>query len=153
MKKEYISRSLEETEILASHLAHRLQAGAVITLEGNLGTGKTAFTKALAKSLEIEETVTSPTFTIIKEYKGRIALYHIDAYRLEDADEDIGLDEYLAGDGVTVIEWAQFINEFLPRELLNIEIEYIDDESRKFTLQARGDYYKNILRKIFQEDF
>lgn len=153
MEKEYISNSIEETEVLANHLGKHLKAGTVITLEGNLGTGKTAFTKALAKSLQIKEAVTSPTFTIIKEYKGRLPLYHIDAYRLENSEEDLGLDEYIAGDGVTVIEWAQFIQEFLPDQLLNIEIDYLDQESRKFTLIAKGEYYKGVLSQVFKNDF
>src|SRR5699024_5529025 len=97
--------SLSETQALAHRLALLVSSGDVITLEGQLGVGKTTFTKALAEGLGIKDHITSPTFTIIKEYEGVIPLYHMDAYRLEDSEEDIGFDEYFYGDGVTVIEW------------------------------------------------
>src|SRR5699024_2229730 len=150
-KQEYISASLEETDLLAKKLAEHLEVGSVITLEGNLGTGKTAFTKSLAKALEIEEPITSPTFTIIKEYEGTLPLYHMDTYRLEGSDEDIGFDEYINGDGITVIEWAQFIEDFLPEELLNIHIEYLDESSRNFILNPKGSYYENLVRQLLQD--
>src|SRR5690625_3237274 len=112
MKVEIVTKSELETMTLGEQIAERLEQGDVITLEGELGTGKTTFVKGIAKGLNIERTVTSPTFTIIKEYEGRLPLYHMDAYRLEDAEEDIGFDEYIYGSGVTIIEWAQFIDEF-----------------------------------------
>lgn len=149
--KQFISTSLKQTEFLAYHLAKLLGGGDVITLEGDLGTGKTAFTKGLAKALGIEEPVTSPTFTIIKEYEASIPLYHIDAYRLEFSDEDIGLDEYINENGITVIEWAQFIEQYLPEELLNIKIDYIDETSRSFTFTAKGKYYEDIITRLFKE--
>src|SRR5690625_2105370 len=88
--KKYIAHSLEQTYSFASQLAKQLEQGSVITLEGELGTGKTAFTKGIAQGLDIKEPITSPTFTIIKEYQGTLPLYHMDAYRLEHSEEDIG---------------------------------------------------------------
>src|SRR5690606_13219720 len=117
-KITFISEEEAHTEAIASSLADIVQAGDVITLTGELGVGKTHFTKGLAKGLGIIERVTSPTFTIVKEYEGRLPLYHLDVYRLEHSDEDIGFDEYFYGDGVAVIEWAQFIEAFLPEEYL-----------------------------------
>ena len=88
----------------------------MITLDGDLGAGKTTFTKGIAEGLGVKRTVNSPTFTIIKEYEGEsFPFYHMDVYRLENSDEDIGFDEYFNSDGVTVVEWATFIEEFLPQ--------------------------------------
>ena len=112
----------EETLQFAVSLAQRLLGGDVIALEGDLGAGKTAFTKGLAKGLGVTRTVNSPTFTIIKEYQGRLPLYHMDVYRVSESEEDLGFDEYFDGDGVTVIEWAHLIKEQLPEEILVIHI-------------------------------
>jgi tRNA threonylcarbamoyladenosine biosynthesis protein TsaE len=125
--------SVNETQLIAyaKGLAEDLQAGAVIALIGNLGTGKTTFTKALAEGLGVSEPVQSPTFTIIKEYKsGRLPLYHFDVYRLnsEEELEDLGIDEYLFGDGVSVIEWADKVPGIFPEGTLVIELEYGDGE-------------------------
>src|SRR5690606_9817404 len=98
--------------------------------------------------LQIDRTVTSPTFTIVKQYEGALPLYHIDAYRLEHSDEDIGFDEYFYGDGISVIEWAKFIEEFLPEERLHINIERIDQNGRILTFQAKGSHYRNIVEKL-----
>src|SRR5690606_22621171 len=110
-----------------------LKPGNVLTLEGDLGAGKTTFTKGLAKGLNIKRAVTSPTFTIMKQYEGTVPLYHIDAYRLEHSEEDIGFEEYMYGDGITVIEWATFIEDYLPNERLMITIQYVDEQTRKLT--------------------
>ncbi len=120
---EVIVYSEEDTLNLANHLATLLKPRDVITLEGDLGAGKTTFTKGLAKGLGIKRTVNSPTFTIIKEYtNGRLPLYHMDVYRLSDSMEDLGFDEYFHGSGVTVIEWAHIIKDQLPEHLLAIAI-------------------------------
>jgi tRNA threonylcarbamoyladenosine biosynthesis protein TsaE len=115
----------------AKTLAATLQPGAVIALIGDLGTGKTTFTKALAEGLGIGEPVQSPTFTIIKEYQsGRLPLYHFDVYRIDSAEEldDLGIDEYLFGRGVCVIEWADKVPGIFPEGTLVIELAYTDDE-------------------------
>lgn len=144
----FTSNSEEETKTFAKQLASYMSAGDVITLSGNLGAGKTTFTKGFAKGLGIKRAVSSPTFTIIKEYKGKLPLYHMDVYRLEHSEEDIGFDEYFYGDGVTVVEWAAFIKEFLPKDRLNIEINYIDETSREIKLTAKGIHFNNILDQL-----
>lgn len=145
---EYVSSSSEETKQLANKLANFLQPGSVITLEGDLGAGKTTFTQGLAKGLDIESVVSSPTFTIVKEYQGRLPLYHMDAYRLEFSDEDIGFLEYFEGDGISVVEWAQFIEDYLPEERLIITIEFLDEQSRKLTFKSIGTEYENIIKQL-----
>lgn len=147
-KITFISEEEAHTEAIASSLADIVQAGDVITLTGELGVGKTHFTKGLAKGLGITERVTSPTFTIVKEYEGRLPLYHLDVYRLEHSDEDIGFDEYFYGDGVAVIEWAQFIGAFLPEEYLSITIERTGDTAREITVEAVGKKYEPYIEKL-----
>ena len=109
--------SLEQTQDIAYKIGKWVSNGMILTLEGDLGAGKTTFTKGLAKGLGINRNVNSPTFNIIKEYQGRIPLYHMDVYRLESGGDDIGLDDYLFGDGVCVIEWASRIEDLLPMEI------------------------------------
>jgi tRNA threonylcarbamoyladenosine biosynthesis protein TsaE len=145
---EIISPSPKETMDFAAKLAEKLQQKDVITLEGDLGAGKTTFTKGLAKGLGIERNVNSPTFTIIKEYKGRLPLYHMDVYRLEDTFEDLGFDEYFDGDGVTVVEWAHLIQEQLPPELLNIHIYHHSESERKIVLEPIGKRYEELCKEI-----
>lgn len=133
---KYISHSLEDTAFLAKKIADNLKGGAVILLNGELGAGKTAFTKCLAQCLGIEEVVTSPTFTFMKEYKGRLTLYHFDMYRVIDADElyELGLNEYLFMNGVCVIEWNKFGD--LP-EHIRIDISTLDNgNDRVFVIKG-----------------
>ncbi|MBU5466940.1 tRNA (adenosine(37)-N6)-threonylcarbamoyltransferase complex ATPase subunit type 1 TsaE [Virgibacillus sp. MSJ-26] len=137
-----------ETNTLAKRLALLLKAGDVITLEGDLGAGKTTFTKGLAQGLGIKRTVSSPTFTIVKEYSGELPLYHMDVYRLENSDEDIGFDEYFHGNGITVIEWAQFIEEYLPKNFLNINITYVDEHTRAFEFMSVGSHYADVINEL-----
>lgn len=137
-----------ETKRLAERMALLLRAGDVITLEGDLGAGKTTFTKGLAGGLGIKRTVSSPTFTIVKEYSGELPLYHMDVYRLENSDEDIGFDEYFHGDGVTVIEWAHFIEDYLPQDLINIVITYVDESTRSFEFSWTGNHYGDIIQEL-----
>ncbi|MCD7854833.1 MAG: tRNA (adenosine(37)-N6)-threonylcarbamoyltransferase complex ATPase subunit type 1 TsaE [Clostridiales bacterium] len=125
MNKTYITKSPEETEKLGEKLAKSAKAGDIFCLSGDLGTGKTAFAKGFAKGLEITEHITSPTFTIINEYSGRLKLYHFDVYRLEDEEElyGIGADEYFYGEGVCLIEWAELVKEAIPESAVWINIE------------------------------
>lgn len=146
--KEIITDTVEATQKVAYRLAERLGAGDVVTLDGELGTGKTSFTKGLAKGLGIIRNVNSPTFTIVKEYQGNLPLYHMDVYRLEDSDEDIGFSEYFNGEGISVVEWAKFIEEYLPEERLEINIAYMDEHLRKLKFKAYGDHYINILKEL-----
>lgn len=146
------TNSEEETLLLAQNLAKLLKPGDVITLNGDLGSGKTTFTKGLAVGLGIEQMITSPTFTIIKEYDGELPLYHMDAYRLEHSEEDIGFTEYFYGDGISVVEWSQFIEDFLPEERLNIVIEYVSDNVRRLMFQPVGNHYRNITSQLLANE-
>ena len=121
---KYISQSYEETLAIARSFAETLKAGDTVCLYGGLGAGKTAFVQGLAEGLDIGEPVTSPTFTIVNEYYGRLPLYHFDVYRIADPDEmyEIGYDEYVYGDGVSVIEWSELIDEILPEKRYNVTI-------------------------------
>lgn len=141
-------QSLEETQRLAKHLAELVEAQYTITLEGDLGAGKTTFTQAFAKGLGVKRTVNSPTFTIMKQYEGRLPLNHLDVYRLADSDEDLGWDEIFYGDAVTVVEWAHLIEEDLPEERLAIEITRIDDNARKFVLKPMGAKYVQLCEEL-----
>ncbi|RDW20036.1 tRNA (adenosine(37)-N6)-threonylcarbamoyltransferase complex ATPase subunit type 1 TsaE [Oceanobacillus arenosus] len=147
-KHQIKAETVEETTALGEKLAKLLQAGDVVTLEGELGAGKTTFTKGLAKGLGVERTVSSPTFTIVKEYLGRLPFYHIDAYRLENSEEDIGLEEYFHGSGVTVIEWAKFIEEFLPEDRLNIRINYIGENQRELELTSTSEHFEMVINEL-----
>lgn len=138
------TESMEETIRLGERLAVLLKAGDVITLEGELGAGKTTFTKGIANGLGVKETLSSPTFTIIKEYIGDLPLYHMDAYRLEHSEEDLGFEEYFNGAGITVVEWAQFIDEFLPNDRLDVKIEYLNEHKRIFTFSPSGLHFELV---------
>jgi tRNA threonylcarbamoyladenosine biosynthesis protein TsaE len=120
-------RNEEETRAFGHQLADRLEPGSVVALIGDLGTGKTTLSKYIAEGLGITEVVTSPTFTIVQEYQsGRLPLYHFDVYRIGDISEmeELGYEEYFFGDGVSLVEWADIIQELLPEEARIIRIEY-----------------------------
>ncbi|MGM0754458.1 MAG: tRNA (adenosine(37)-N6)-threonylcarbamoyltransferase complex ATPase subunit type 1 TsaE [Bacillota bacterium] len=145
---ELITTSPEETGAFAEKLATYLRPGDVLTLEGDLGAGKTTFTKGLAKGLGISKTVNSPTFTIIKEYRGRLPLYHMDVYRLDDSFEDLGFDEYFEGEGVTVVEWAHLIQDQLPKALLGLSIFREGDSERRIVLKPNGERYRELCKEV-----
>ena len=122
----YETNSEKETFELGKNLGEQAKAGQIFCLNGDLGVGKTVFTQGFAKGLGIEENVNSPTFTIIQVYEeGRIPLYHFDVYRIGDPEEmyEIGYEEYFFGEGVCVIEWSKLIEELIPEEAINIEID------------------------------
>jgi len=137
---------------IASKLANYLRPGNIVALEGELGAGKTSFTQGLAQGLGVTQIVNSPTFTIIKEYQGRLPLYHMDAYRLDNSIEDLGFDEYFYGEGITVIEWASIIEEFLPSEYLKIVIDKLEDEKRVITFQPIGKEYIEVCEEFFHNE-
>lgn len=123
---QYFTNSAEETFELAKKLGMSAKASEVYTLVGDLGVGKTVFTQGFAEGLGIEEPVDSPTFTIIKEYdEGRIPLYHFDVYRIGDVSEmdELGYEDYFYGDGVTLVEWANLIEEIIPEDAIHVEIK------------------------------
>ena len=134
-KQEVINiKNEEETKAFGKKLAETLTGGTVVALTGDLGTGKTTLTKAIAEGLGISDTITSPTFTIVKEYRGgRLPPYHFDVYRVSDEDElfELGYEEYFYGDGVSVVEWADLIEELIPEDAVRILIEYGQAEGER----------------------
>ncbi|MEC0282590.1 tRNA (adenosine(37)-N6)-threonylcarbamoyltransferase complex ATPase subunit type 1 TsaE [Terribacillus saccharophilus] len=139
--------TIEDTNSFGRKLAELLQAGDIITMEGDLGAGKTTLTKAIGAGLGVKRTINSPTFTIIKEYEGRLPLYHMDVYRLENSDEDIGFEEYFSGEGVSIVEWAQFIEDFLPKERLELTLKH-NGEARTISLQPIGERYEKLCKEL-----
>lgn len=146
---EFIIQKLEDTLKLGKEIGLRANPGDIICLNGNLGTGKTHLTKGIAQGLGITENITSPTFTIVNEYSGRLTLYHFDVYRVNDPDEieSIGFDEYIFGSGVSVIEWSDYIKSLIPDEYMDIEISKapeLGEDYRKITITYRGERYDYI---------
>lgn len=147
---EFKVNSIEETTKLGYELGKLLNSGDIVCLTGDLGTGKTHITKGIANGLNINDTITSPTFTIVNEYdSGRLKLNHFDVYRVSDPDEiyAIGFDDYIFSDAVSIIEWANYIEDILPEEYLHIHIskDLSNGENfRKITVNAYGDKYKYI---------
>ncbi|MEI6132024.1 MAG: tRNA (adenosine(37)-N6)-threonylcarbamoyltransferase complex ATPase subunit type 1 TsaE [Bacillota bacterium] len=131
------SKSIEDTFLAGQELSKELIIGDVVTLNGDLGSGKTVFAKGIASGLGVNDLVTSPTFTIINEYQGRIPLFHFDVYRIQNPaeTEEIGLVDYLYGDGVCVIEWSDLIKEQIPNQAIDIRIYITDDNSRKIEIR------------------
>lgn len=140
-----------ETQQLAERLAAYLQPGFVITLEGDLGAGKTTFTQGLARGLGITQVVNSPTFTIIKEYNGRLPLYHMDVYRVGDDVDSLGLDEYFFGDGVCVVEWASLIEDVLPEERLELFITVAGEQNRVCRMTPKGKRYEALCEELGED--
>lgn len=128
-----ISHSPEETSQIGRQIAVQLRAGDVLALAGDLGAGKTQFVKGVADGMGVESEVTSPTFTLIHEYPGRLPLYHVDLYRLESEEEvlRIGIDDYMEGDGVTVIEWADKFGALMPRGVRWIHFRALEGNERE----------------------
>ena len=121
----------------------------VICLDGELGSGKTVFTKGIANALGIEESITSPTFTIIKEYiTGEMPLYHMDVYRLDGNTEGIGIEEYFNKKGIVVIEWSKTIKDILPDERLEIKFKIVDDNKRVLVITPYGQKYEELCEAV-----
>ncbi len=138
-----ITRNTKETIALGEKLGGLLNKGDVIALKGDLAGGKTTFTKGIGQALDIKEVINSPTFTILKIYKGKQTLYHIDAYRLENNEYDLGIDEY-EDEGIMVIEWPEYYKKYLPKEYLEIVFTYLNDEERQIDFIAHGPKYEKI---------
>lgn len=146
-KLDIKTSSPEQTKLLGEKLAALLMAGDLICLNGDLGAGKTAFSQGVAKGLGIGSTVTSPTFTLINEYEGRLPLYHFDVYRLSGPEdmEDLGYEDYFYGQGVCLVEWADKVKEVLPRERLNINL------SRGSNVESvRNIYFEPVGKRYLQ---
>ena len=143
----------DATIALGKKIGQQLVAGDVLVLDGDLGAGKTTFTKGLAAGLEIPDIIKSPTFTIIHEYQvGRLPLYHMDAYRLENGGaEDLGLEEYFDGDGVSVVEWAEFVEDELPADFLAIHFKRTDDDNtRVLEFEPHGQHFDQIVKSVVE---
>ncbi|MBL7125119.1 MAG: tRNA (adenosine(37)-N6)-threonylcarbamoyltransferase complex ATPase subunit type 1 TsaE [Dehalococcoidales bacterium] len=147
---EIISHSPEQTQKFGVRIGEIALPGDIFLLVGNLGTGKTCLTQGIARGLNIEEYAVSPSFVVIRELHGRLPLYHIDFYRLDHLEEiaQLGLDDYLYGNGVCVVEWAEKGVNLLPVEHLLIEISYLSDTERSFELKPRGKRYRKIVAQL-----
>ncbi|EYE89574.1 ATP-binding protein [Fervidicella metallireducens AeB] len=133
-----ITKSPEETYELGIKIGKNLIVGDVISLNGDLGAGKTHLTKGIAEGMGVKDYITSPTFTIVNEYCGRLPLYHFDVYRIDDIQEmyEIGFDEYLYGNGACIIEWGNIVKELLPSNTIYINVYKIDDTVREFEIKS-----------------
>ena len=149
MEKKITTYREKETIEIAQNLESEKFPNMVICLEGDLGSGKTVFTKGFAQALGIEETVTSPTFNIIKEYtNGELPLYHMDVYRLDGKVDDLGIEDYYTRGGVTIIEWSDMIKDYLPEERLDIKFKVIDEDTRTLTFIPHGRVYEDICEAV-----
>ncbi|MBR6352364.1 MAG: tRNA (adenosine(37)-N6)-threonylcarbamoyltransferase complex ATPase subunit type 1 TsaE [Firmicutes bacterium] len=134
MDKRIVLKNLNDTEMFGRELAEGLVPGSVVAMTGDLGTGKTTLAKAVAKGLGVKEELSSPTFTVVREYRsGRLPLYHFDVYRVYDPDElfELGFDEYIHGNGVCLIEWADLIEDLLPAERVDVKISFGENEDER----------------------
>lgn len=146
------TRTAEQTQDLGRQVGSLVTSGDVILLDGDLGAGKTTFTKGLALGLGIKRPIKSPTFTIIREYQeGRLPLYHMDVYRLEaGGGDELGLEEYFTGDGVSVIEWSQFVEDQLPANYLMIQLRRVaaNEDTRQLNFISQGDHYQKLVEQL-----
>ena len=133
---EFVTHSEEETVLLGKELGEKLKKSDVVALDGTLAAGKTYFTKGIALGLKIQEEITSPTFTVISEYLGRLPLYHMDIYRLAGEEDflNIGAEDMLYGNGVCVIEWSEKIREILPKNTISVKISINSNNSRSISI-------------------
>ncbi len=141
MKLHTVTRSADETHALGQRIGAVLRAGDVVVLDGELGTGKTVFTKGLAVALGITEPVVSPTFTVVREYDAPLPLVHVDVYRLDHLQElhDLGFDDLVGSDAVTVVEWGDRVGALLPADRLDVHLEPgADDDDRSVSFEAAG---------------
>lgn len=146
MTYSFVSDSAEKTQALGAFLTAYLRPGDVIALEGDLGAGKTTFTAGVAKALHVQDDVISPTFNILKCYfKADIPLYHIDAYRLEGQNIELGLEEYIEDDGICLIEWPIYIASLIPPEHLTIIFHHLGENQREIILSSEGERFSKII--------
>ena len=145
-----ISRSPQATQAIGSKLGEIMKPGDVILLIGELGAGKTCFVQGLARGLGVEENISSPSFVLLRQYNGRLPLYHVDLYRLEKLPEiaDLGLDDYFYSEGVSVIEWANRALELLPAEHLLIELKIVSARQRRIALTPEGVRYTELVTQL-----
>ncbi|HAE43554.1 MAG TPA: tRNA (adenosine(37)-N6)-threonylcarbamoyltransferase complex ATPase subunit type 1 TsaE [Clostridiales bacterium] len=148
-------KNLEETEKLGELISSCSAAGTVICLDGDLGAGKTTLTKFIGKHLNIEETITSPTFSIVKEYEGDLKFYHMDAYRLLSLDEayEVDVERYIYSDGVFVLEWAEKLKEILPENIVSLTLKSGSDiNQREVIMSGKGKIFDCLVRGLKDND-
>jgi tRNA threonylcarbamoyladenosine biosynthesis protein TsaE len=152
---DFISHSEAQTRRLGERLGELLVGGEVIALQGELGSGKTRWVQGIGEGMQVGQPVTSPSFTLVNEYRGRLPLYHVDLYRVEEPAEAVafGLEDYLYGDGVCVIEWAERVAQVLPPDYLWITFRHLDDTKRRITMRASGERYHTLLKDFQQVAF
>ncbi|AWN21523.1 tRNA (adenosine(37)-N6)-threonylcarbamoyltransferase complex ATPase subunit type 1 TsaE [Streptococcus sobrinus] len=143
----FYSRNEDELMAIGYKIGQSLQAQDVLILTGELGAGKTTITKGIAKALGISQMIKSPTYTIVREYEGSLPLYHLDVYRIGDDPDSIDLDDFLFGDGVTVIEWGELLGENLPKDYLTVKLDKVAD-GRQVSLNASGLRFQKLLEAI-----
>ena len=148
---EIISHSPQETILLAKQITKGLKPGSILCLFGNLGSGKTTFVKGLAEGLNVDaKKVNSPTFVFMNHYEGKVPLYHFDLYRIENSKEMgiLGYEEFVYGHGIAVIEWAQKMEQLLPKEYLGVWLEHQGEQTRRLRLEAKGKNYIGVINKL-----
>ena len=145
-----ITDSAAATREVGRALAQGVEPGAVVALSGDLGAGKTTFVQGFAEALGAVEPVASPTFVLLRAYRGRLPIYHFDVYRLEGAAQldDVGAEECFWGDGVSLVEWADRIPEALPPDRLDVTLEHVDERTRAITFEARGQRHAGMLARM-----
>lgn len=148
MEYKITSRSEIDTIQLAQNIESEKFPNMVICLDGELGSGKTIFTKGFADAMGIEDNITSPTFTIIKEYNGELPLFHMDVYRLDGETDGVGIEDYFSKDGVVIIEWASMIKDILPDEYLDIKFKLLDENKRTIIITPHGKKYEEICEVV-----
>ena len=148
MEYKITTRSEKETIELAQNFESEKFPNMIICLDGELGSGKTVFTKGIANALGIQESITSPTFNIIKEYDGELPLYHMDVYRLDGNTDGYGIEEYFTKGGVVVIEWSLTIKDILPKEYLHIKFKVADENKRVLILTPYGKQYEDLCEAV-----
>lgn len=148
MEYKITTHNENETIEIAQNFESEKFPNMVICLDGELGSGKTIFTKGIANALGIVESITSPTFTIIKEYDGELPLYHMDVYRLDGNVDGIGIEEYFNKGGVVVIEWANTIKDILPKERLEIKFKVVDENKRVMIFKPYGQKYEELCEAV-----
>lgn len=152
---DIVSHSLAQTQRLGARLGELLHGGELLLLDGDLGTGKTSLTQGIAEGLGVREVVSSPTFTLLKEYEGRLPLYHFDLYRLDDASEilDLGFEEYFESGGVCVVEWANKAEYIWPSEHLRVRLKIVSETKRGMLLSGQGARYIDLLYEFRRSAF
>lgn len=149
MNLKYVSKNIDDTLTIAENIESEKFENMVICLDGELGSGKTVFVKGFAKALGIDENITSPTFNIIKEYQnGELPLFHMDVYRLDELEEDIGIKDYYNKGGITIIEWSDLIKNDLPEERLEITFKVLDEDTRVLLFKPFGRVYEELCESI-----